>query len=153
MSRKVDVDNLSADDAQYMKDRPWTIAEAKFQGVDDIEDRIKEALDPDPEPEVQPAGEGDEAAVVVNYGALGLPALRKLTASRGLPATGGKKALVEVLEATDVSTGVTATVSREAEGAVAAVAGEEPPGEAPRGAADGTGTDPALPPAAEAEGK
>jgi len=139
MSRKVDVDNLSADDALYMQDRPWMMTEARLQGVTDIDERIAEALDPDPAPEITPAGEGDEAAVVTNYDALGLPDVRKLAVSRGLPAKGTKKTLIAVLQAADVNDGVTATVSREAEGAVAGVLGTEAPTE-PRGDADGGAT-------------
>lgn len=133
MSRKIDVDNMSADDALYMQQFPWMINEARLQGVTDIDDRIAEALDPDPEPVVEPAGEGDEAAVVTNYGALPIGDVRRLAESRGLPSSGTKKTLVSVLEAADVGT----TVSREAEGAVAGALGEEPPGDEPQGTRDG----------------
>jgi len=121
MSRNVDLDNLSPDDAQYLTDRPYLIAEAKLQGVSDIEDRVAEALDPDPTPEVVTSDE--DVSTSVNYDALNLGDARRLAVSRGLSADGSKKAILARLQAADVATGVTATVSREAEGAVEAADG------------------------------
>lgn len=124
MSRKVDIDSLDADDALYLRDRPNLVREAELQGVTDIRERIADALRPDPEPEVVPASEDpDEVARVTNYEALNLTDLRDLAKSRNLPADGGKRKLISTLQAGDVSTGHTATVSREAEGAVEAVSG------------------------------
>jgi hypothetical protein len=126
MSRKIDLDSdLSADDALYLQDRPDLINEAKLQGASDIEERIASALEPDPVPEVQTSD--DDVATFTNYEGLGLADLRKLAASRGLSDSGAKKVITDRLRAADVSTGVTATVSREAEGAVGATAPPEAP--------------------------
>jgi hypothetical protein len=107
MTRKIDVDNLDADDVQYMRQRPWLIDEAKLQGVTDIEDRMTDVDKKDEPEEPDVTGPPD-------YTKKGLPELRSLAESRGLDKTGGKAKIIERLQIADAPA---ATVSREAEGA------------------------------------
>ena len=113
MSRTIDLDgDLTEDDVRYLKDRPWLIAEAKFQGFDDIEDRMAAALAGDLAPD-----EVTNELVNPNtdYHSLNLAQLKDMAAGRGLETKGGVKVLIERLT---ISDNVGSTVSREAEGAI-----------------------------------
>ncbi len=125
MSRQVDLDDLTADDVEYMRQRPWLIAEAKLRGVDNIEELMAEAA------------EGDSAkdtaefvsTTAVDYGAKKIGELRTAAKTRGLSTEGSKKDLVERLSTHDQ---ISSTTSAEAAGAVSAVVGTgEDDGETP----------------------
>jgi hypothetical protein len=118
VTREVDLDNITPEDAAYMRQRPWLINEARLRGVDDIEDRLVEAEEYTPE---------ETAAISVrSYEDLELPALKKVAQARGLEAKGGKAKVVERLREQDAARG---GISAEAEGALAILQGKPDPNE------------------------
>ena len=91
MSREIDVDNFTAEDEAYMRDRPWLISEFEFNNPDvTFDEFVAEALAEDEEDE-----EGED------YNSLTKDDLVKLLKERGLEVSGKKDELVARLEEND----------------------------------------------------
>jgi hypothetical protein len=86
MSKKIDYDNLSEDDRQYLADRPWL---------------------PQPEDELTSDGDDDDSDgdsdedLTVPYDALSFDELKEECERRGLKKSGGIEELIARLEADD----------------------------------------------------
>ena len=87
MSREIDVDNFTAEDEAYMRDRPWLIAEFEFNNPDITFDEF-----------VAGVGFEDEDE---DYNSLTKDDLVKLLKERGLEVSGKKDELVARLEEND----------------------------------------------------
>ena len=91
MSREIDVDNFTAEDEAYMRDRPWLIAEFEFNNPDITFDEF-----------VAGVGFEDEDE---DYNSLTKDDLVKLLKERGLEVSGKKDELVARLEENDAEQG------------------------------------------------
>lgn len=94
MSREIDVDNFTAEDEAYMRDRPWLIAEFEFNNPDITFDEF-----------VAGAGVEDEDEDDEDYNSLTKDDLVKLLRERGLEVSGKKDELVARLEENDAEQG------------------------------------------------
>lgn len=98
MAREVDLGAaLSVEDAHYVNQRPWLIAEAERQGVEDIRQRIAAVIagEQDTAPELEE--EDDEEFVDIED--LTVDQLREELEARELATSGKKADLVDRLKA------------------------------------------------------
>ena len=93
MSREIDVDNFTAEDEAYMRDRPWLISEFEFNNPDITFDEFVAGVGVEDEDE-------DE-----DYNSLTKDDLVKLLKERGLEVSGKKDELVARLEENDAEQG------------------------------------------------
>lgn len=94
MARNIDYDNLDIDSVRFLRERPWLIKEAEYQGYEDIEDKLAE---------IEQA-EADKVAADRESGAyddLGIKNLRQLARDRNLDSSGRKVDLISRLKEDD----------------------------------------------------
>ena len=91
MSREIDVDNFTAEDEAYMRDRPWLISEFEFNNPDITFDEFVAGV----------GAEGEDE----DYNSLTKDDLVKLLKERGLEVSGKKDELVARLEENDAEQG------------------------------------------------
>lgn len=96
MARELDFDNLSNDDLLYLSQRNHLIREAEFQGVEDIRDRVKAAVEGS-------STEDEDEEEDLTYDDATVEELKEELKARNLPTTGNKDELVKRLEQDDES--------------------------------------------------
>lgn len=100
MARKIDYNNLTADDLEYMSTRGWLVAEGDYQGFKTSETLAawrEDGTVPD-----APADEDEDEGIA--YADAKVAELRAELEARSLPTEGTKAELIARLEANDAET-------------------------------------------------